>query len=195
MGFDQLLPLTLFNDESKGYLIDDCCIFGVEIFVIKHTSKGECLSLMKQPVHSTFTWSIQNFSSLDRESCKSQVFATGGHKWYVKLKEMLCNQAGGPGWWLYYCVFNYICLRRALLVYPKGNSTFEGKSLSIFLTLEDSETLPSGRTMYAEFTLRVRDQLFGKHLEKNGQLKFLYKLMFLFIFLLSREGGNCFYSC
>ncbi|KAJ6865278.1 hypothetical protein NC651_035754 [Populus alba x Populus x berolinensis] len=95
MGFDQLLPLTLFNDESKGYLIDDCCLFGAEIFVIKHTSNGECLSLVKQPVHSTFTWNIQNFSALDRESCKSQVFDAGGHKWYVKFKEMLCNQAGG----------------------------------------------------------------------------------------------------
>lgn len=93
MGFDQLLPLTLFNDESKGYLIDDCCTFGAEIFVIKHTSKGECLSLMKQPSHSSFTWSIQKFSALDQESCKSQVFATGGHKWYVKLKEMLCARA------------------------------------------------------------------------------------------------------
>lgn len=141
MGFDQLLPLTLFKDESKGYLIDDCCIFGAEIFVIKHTSKGECLSLMKQPSHSSFTWSIQNFSALDQESCKSQVFATGGHKW-------------------------------TLLVYPKGNSTFKGKSLSIFLTLEDSETLPSGRTMYAEFTLRVRDQLFGKHVEKTANCHF-----------------------
>lgn len=62
--------------------------------------------------------------------------------------------------------------RRTLLVYPKGNSTEEGKSLSIFLAMEDSETLPSGRTTYALYMLRVRDQLFGKHFEKEGQFKF-----------------------
>jgi speckle-type POZ protein len=89
LGFDQLIPLTIFNDESKGYLIDDCCIFGAEIFVIKPTGKGECLTLVNQPVSDTFTWKIQNFSALDQESYKSQVFSFGGYKWYVRLNEML----------------------------------------------------------------------------------------------------------
>jgi speckle-type POZ protein len=63
-----------------------------------------------------------------------------------------------------------ICFqRRALLVYPKGNSTEKGKSLSIYLKMEDFETLPCGRTTYAEYMLRVKDQLFGKHIEKKGQ--------------------------
>ncbi|KAJ6714710.1 TRAF-LIKE FAMILY PROTEIN [Salix viminalis] len=141
LGFDQLLPLTLFNDESKGYLIDDCCIFGAEIFVIKHTSKGECLSLMKQPVNGRFTWRIPNFSALQQISCKSGEFFAGGHKW-------------------------------ALVVYPKGNSSEKGKSLSIYLFLEDRETFSSGRTMYAEFTLRMRDQLFGQHFEKKANCHF-----------------------
>ncbi|KAH8513742.1 hypothetical protein H0E87_006854 [Populus deltoides] len=141
LGFDQLIPLTIFNDESKGYLIDDRCIFGAEIFVIKPTGKGECLTLVKQPVSDTFTWKIQNFSALDQESYKSQVFSFGG----------------------------------ALLVYPKGNSTEKGKSLSIYLKMEDFETLPCGRTTYAEYMLRVRDQLFGNHIEKKdwGHLNFM----------------------
>lgn len=141
LGFDQLLPLSIFHDESKGYLIDDRCIFGAEIFVIKPTGKGECLSMVKEPVNSTFTWKIQNFSTLAKKSLKSQVFCFGGHKW-------------------------------TLLVYPKGNSTEEGKSLSIFLAMEDCETLPSGRTTYALYMLRVRDQLFGKHFEKEANCHF-----------------------
>ncbi|KAH8513724.1 hypothetical protein H0E87_006838 [Populus deltoides] len=145
LGFDQLIPLTIFNDESKGYLIDDRCIFGAEIFVIKPTGKGECLTLVKQPVSDTFTWKIQNFSALDQESYKSQVFSFGGYKW-------------------------------ALLVYPKGNSTEKGKSLSIYLKMEDFETLPCGRTTYAEYMLRVRDQLFGNHIEKKAYSHFSYSI-------------------
>ncbi|KAG6780860.1 hypothetical protein POTOM_013739 [Populus tomentosa] len=141
LGFDQLIPLTIFNDESKGYLIDDRCIFGAEIFVIKPAGKGECLTLVKQPVIDTYTWKIQHFSARDQESYKSEVFSFGGHKW-------------------------------ALLVYPKGNSTEKGKSLSIYLEMEDFETLPCGRTTYAEYMLRVRDQLFGKHIEKKAYSHF-----------------------
>ncbi|KAF9685619.1 hypothetical protein SADUNF_Sadunf03G0073400 [Salix dunnii] len=59
-----------------------------------------------------------------------------------------------------------------LMVYPKGNSTEEGKSLSMYLAMEDCETLPSGRTTYALYMLRVRDQLFGKHVEKEANCHF-----------------------
>ncbi|CAK7355964.1 unnamed protein product [Dovyalis caffra] len=142
LGFDQLIPLTVFNDESKGYLIDDCCIFGAEIFVIKHTGKGGCLSLKEVPVRkNTFSYSFQNFSALDQQFYKSQVFTIGGHKW-------------------------------ALLVHPKGNLTEKCKSLSIYLALEDCESIPCGRTIYAEFMLRVKDRLFGNHLEKEANCHF-----------------------
>lgn len=141
IGFDQLLPLKTFNDASNGYLVDDCCIFGVELFVLKHTGKGECLSMIKQPSTTTFTWTIQDFAALDQESCRSQVFPAGRHNW-------------------------------TLVVFPVGDSTEKGKSLSLYLALEDYESLSFGRNIYAEFTLRVRDQLSGNHLEKEAHCHF-----------------------
>ena len=43
MGFDKLIPLDEFTDASRGYLIDDTCVFAAEVFVFKETRicKGE----------------------------------------------------------------------------------------------------------------------------------------------------------
>ncbi|KAG8480810.1 hypothetical protein CXB51_025554 [Gossypium anomalum] len=40
-GFDQLIPIRSFNDVSNGYLLDDTCVFGAEVFITKETSSGE----------------------------------------------------------------------------------------------------------------------------------------------------------
>ncbi|XP_059654607.1 ubiquitin C-terminal hydrolase 12-like [Cornus florida] len=47
-GFDQFLSLDAFNNRSNGYLVNDCCVFGAEVFVIKYAGKGECLSMKKE---------------------------------------------------------------------------------------------------------------------------------------------------
>lgn len=33
MGFDQFIPFESFGDGSNGYLINDTCVFGAELFV------------------------------------------------------------------------------------------------------------------------------------------------------------------
>uniref|UniRef100_A0A2N9EPX9 MATH domain-containing protein n=1 Tax=Fagus sylvatica TaxID=28930 RepID=A0A2N9EPX9_FAGSY len=38
-GFAKFLPLDTFNNESHGYLVTDCCIFGVEVFVYERSRK------------------------------------------------------------------------------------------------------------------------------------------------------------
>ncbi|XP_065871255.1 uncharacterized protein [Euphorbia lathyris] len=80
-GFDQVLPLNVFNDASNGYLIDDCCIFGAEVFVLAPINKGVCVSLVKELVNnSTYTWNVQIQNSagvVKQESCISEVFVIG----------------------------------------------------------------------------------------------------------------------
>ena len=83
-GFDQLLSLQTFNDASNGYLFNDCCVFGAEIFVIKPTGKGELLSMVKKPANGSLTWKIRAFSKLDRMSY-SKAFTAGGRSWYAAL--------------------------------------------------------------------------------------------------------------
>ncbi|CAL5329410.1 unnamed protein product [Camellia sinensis] len=135
-GFDQLLPLDTFTDPSNGYLLDDCCVFGAEVFVIKYNGKGECASMMKDPVKNTFTWNISKFSAIDKDFLFSEEFVVGGRKW-------------------------------KLWFYPKGKANAKWKSSSLFLVLADSETLPSERKLYAEYKLRIKDQVKGNHFEKE----------------------------
>ncbi|KAK3040999.1 hypothetical protein RJ639_029109, partial [Escallonia herrerae] len=81
-GFD-LLSLEKFRDTSNGYLKDDSCEFGVEVYVVEHTGKGESLSIIKNPRNNTFTWEIFNFSTVYEEGLWSKEFTICGHKWYV----------------------------------------------------------------------------------------------------------------
>ncbi|KAJ4823608.1 hypothetical protein Tsubulata_026487 [Turnera subulata] len=48
-GFDQLIQLAKFNDANSGYLVEDTCVFGVEVYVTKErsTGNGECLKMIQ----------------------------------------------------------------------------------------------------------------------------------------------------
>ncbi|XP_037493686.1 uncharacterized protein LOC119370159 [Jatropha curcas] len=127
-GFDQFVLHDAFNDSSNGYLIDDRCVFGAEVFVVECTGKGERMSIVKELSNNAFTWKVQSWQS--KENLKSQVLDISGLK--------------------------------CLSLYPNGNATEKGKSFSMYLVLEDSET-----KLNAEYILRVRDQLSEKHHEKE----------------------------
>ncbi|KAL7166585.1 hypothetical protein ACSBR2_037286 [Camellia fascicularis] len=83
-GFAQLLPLSTFNDADNGYLICDTCVFGVEVFVINYTGRGQSINILKE-LDRTYTWKIDNFSSLDGEKQYSDVFIFGNRKWNLRL--------------------------------------------------------------------------------------------------------------
>ncbi|KAJ4981772.1 hypothetical protein NE237_032609 [Protea cynaroides] len=139
-GFDRFMTLKEFNDPTKGYLVNDTCVFGAEVFVHKEslTGNGECLSMTAEPLTCNHTWKIERFSQLDKESYLSPVFTTGDLKWEI-------------------------------IFYPKGNAEEEGKSLSLFLKLDDITTFLPDRGVYLDFQLRVVDQINGKHKENKLQ--------------------------
>ncbi|XP_058191576.1 uncharacterized protein LOC131308639 [Rhododendron vialii] len=136
-GFDHFLPLDTINDASKGYLVDGCCVFGAEVFVLKHTGKGESASMVKDPANNIFTWRIDKFSAIDQDVVCSEEFVVGEHKWEL------------------------------VLLRPQGHSSSKGKSLSLFLQLADCTTLPFDRRVYADCMLRIRDEVHGHHMERE----------------------------
>ncbi|TQD83531.1 hypothetical protein C1H46_030912 [Malus baccata] len=133
-GFDQFLSHKVFNEASNGFLIDDNCVFGAEVFVSKEsmTGKGESLSMVKDPVMYKNIWRIDNFSKLDGESYDSKVFTAGDQKWKMQL-------------------------------YPKGKGNGIGTHLALYLALAEPKSLPPACKIYAEFTLRLLDQVNGRH--------------------------------
>ncbi|XP_059653035.1 ubiquitin C-terminal hydrolase 12-like isoform X2 [Cornus florida] len=44
-GFDKFLSHEDFQNPWNGYLVDDNCVFGAEVFVMKYPGKVECLSM------------------------------------------------------------------------------------------------------------------------------------------------------
>ncbi|CAK9163534.1 unnamed protein product [Ilex paraguariensis] len=81
-GFAKLLSLDTFKDASKGYLIDDSCMFGVEVYVIKPTGRGECLSLKEETYDNSYSWEIKKIAEIKEERLFSEPFTIGEHKWF-----------------------------------------------------------------------------------------------------------------
>ncbi|KAM0988029.1 hypothetical protein ACFX13_012255 [Malus domestica] len=86
-GFDQFLSHKAFTEASNGFLIDDTCVLGAEVFVPKErsTGKGECLSLVKDPVMYKNTSRIDNVSKLDAKSYDLKIFIARDQKWKMQL--------------------------------------------------------------------------------------------------------------
>jgi len=82
-GFDKFIPTGTFSDASNGYLMEDTCMFGADVFVSKErrSGRGECLSMIKDATSSKHVWKIENFSKLDKESYDSNAFFAGDRKW------------------------------------------------------------------------------------------------------------------
>jgi hypothetical protein len=90
-----LIPLQELL-KSSNFLVDDSCVFGVEILKIdvstpeklmiaglfekKATTVQNLFVQKKGFIKGTYTWTINNFPGLD--FVRSSTFEVGGHKWY-----------------------------------------------------------------------------------------------------------------
>ncbi|XP_061993361.1 uncharacterized protein LOC133711222 [Rosa rugosa] len=142
-GFDKLISVKDFTDDSNGYLVDDTCVFGAEVFVCKErrTGKGECLSRIQNPSTYKYVWKIDNFLKTDAVCHCSEAFSAGNQKWKIEL-------------------------------YPKGINKGKGSHVSLFFKLANPETLPPGSKIYADYTLRIQDQIHFKHDHGRGSASF-----------------------
>lgn len=82
-GFRAFISLDTFMDASNGYLVDDACIFGVEIFtVIPCQTTRESLHALESIGHE-YTWKIRKFSKVNKETYHEKSFLAGGYKWCI----------------------------------------------------------------------------------------------------------------
>ncbi|KAL5755880.1 hypothetical protein ACOSQ2_020626 [Xanthoceras sorbifolium] len=92
-GISKFIDFSTFSSPANGYLFDDTCIFGVEVFVVKNTSKERRLSMIQYPATYYHTWKVNNFSSLVKEEYKSESF--GCYKWNILLYPNGCVEGKG----------------------------------------------------------------------------------------------------
>ncbi|KAF3963818.1 hypothetical protein CMV_011832 [Castanea mollissima] len=133
--YDQIRDNYLtIEDASNGYLVDDTCVFGAEVFVSKQRSmdKGECLELIKESITNKFAFRIENYSRLTADDYDSNSFNVGNYKWKIWLS-------------------------------PNGKGIGMGSYNSLNLALANKSNLSAGMKIFAEFTMRILDQINGRH--------------------------------
>ncbi|TKY61802.1 Ubiquitin carboxyl-terminal hydrolase 12 [Spatholobus suberectus] len=80
-GIAKFIDIDIFNDPSNGYLMDDTCVFGAEVFVVKTTNKGDCLSMFHGPITCSHSWKFDRFSYTFLDKYESESFVGGNYKW------------------------------------------------------------------------------------------------------------------
>ncbi|CAA3018738.1 probable inactive serine threonine- kinase fnkC [Olea europaea subsp. europaea] len=81
-GFSKFIVKETLTNPSNGYLVDDTCVFGAEVFVAKNKGIRECLSFLKVTDSCKRELKISKFSELENE-WYSEEFNDGDHKWKV----------------------------------------------------------------------------------------------------------------
>ncbi|XP_071736812.1 uncharacterized protein [Rutidosis leptorrhynchoides] len=128
-GFEKLMTVRFFKDSKNGFLLNDSCVFGAEVFVVPaYATKDRCLTMIKPPSYmNTHTWKIDNFSAVTDDELQSEIFKIGKLKWKLSL-------------------------------YPKGLKDGLGTHISLFLGVHDASSFPNDWRVYADFTLRLKSQ-------------------------------------
>ncbi|CAA3018739.1 probable inactive serine threonine- kinase fnkC [Olea europaea subsp. europaea] len=88
-GFSKFIVKETLTNPSNGYLVDDTCVFGAEVFVAKNKGIRECLSFLKVTDSCKRELKISKFSELENE-WYSEEFNDGDHKWYWSAKGKSC---------------------------------------------------------------------------------------------------------
>ncbi|KAI3702333.1 hypothetical protein L6452_28068 [Arctium lappa] len=90
-GFDKLISLESFNKSENGYLVNDSCVFGAEVFAVTvYAQKDRILSMTKPPeLMSTHTWTIENFLTVTENDLYSEIFKVGKVKWYISIYSII----------------------------------------------------------------------------------------------------------
>lgn len=124
-GIDKLISLKEFTDASNGYLVNDDCVVGAEVFICseKRAAKAEFLSKSYYSFTYKHFWNVENFSKLDA-ILDSEPFTVGNKKWKIVL-------------------------------HPKEDSNGKCTHISLVLALADPETLPPCSKTRVEISLRI----------------------------------------
>ena len=83
-GLSKFISLEDFNAPASGFLVNDTCFIGAEVYVIQSPSICESLSMLNfdDDISFKYTWKLTGFSGLVDECCYSDEFAFGNYKWY-----------------------------------------------------------------------------------------------------------------
>lgn len=140
--------MSLDDLKSKGFLIEDCCMFGATLpdQQTERPGTAESFSLIEKPLNNKVTWMMTKFSSFDPEQAhQSNEFIVGNRKWRIE-------------------------------VHPRGYEEGKGESFSVYLMGKGCiNNAPKTKT-FAKYKLRVLDQVNRNHVEATSSCLFYEEL-------------------
>lgn len=87
-GFSKFITSQDFEEPTNGFLVDDTCFFGVEVFSTEGPrlcQLDECLSISEVVnISGKYVWEVNQFSELE-EDHYSDEFCIGGYTWYARI--------------------------------------------------------------------------------------------------------------
>ncbi|GAB4852802.1 hypothetical protein Ancab_040562 [Ancistrocladus abbreviatus] len=83
-GISRVLSLSNFTNTSNGFLMNDCCMFRVEVTTMNTIAQNACLRALNAQRDNTFSWPIQHFSKLNEDEYSDQ-FTMEGHSWKLLI--------------------------------------------------------------------------------------------------------------
>lgn len=178
-GLPKFLSHNTFKEASNGYLVDDKCVLGAEIFIVQRQAIGECLSMVKSNDLFKRQWNICNFSKL-RKDWLSEEFTVGGYKWYFFAQNCMFYT---------YCsvvpsLILLIFLCRQLKLYPKGEADNKECDIAIYLHSVDSNNFDHHQKLKAKHNINLKNQKNGGHKKlscKANNIVFFFKTLISFL--------------
>ncbi|CAH8257620.1 unnamed protein product [Arabidopsis lyrata] len=129
------LRFFVYNKKKTSTLLKGGeCEFGVDVIVSSPLTNWEILSFDEKLSYPKFSWSVENFSQLKEK------------EFYTSKRFSI----GGREWFLE--------------LYPRGNARANGKYLSVYHNLADSETLKPDEKIFTQVHVRVLNPLGSNHL-------------------------------
>ncbi|CAA7017209.1 unnamed protein product [Microthlaspi erraticum] len=143
-GFGQFIPLSTLYNTNEGYIMNDTCSFGAEIFALNPTEQQEKVTFIPNPPYigermcedsspdNVFAWRIHHFSTLEDKFYFSDEFLAGGRYWRLG--------------------FN-----------PKGNGGGRPHALPLFLYAEGFKPDAVATNSWGAVNLRLKNQRSSNH--------------------------------
>ncbi|KAL3641564.1 hypothetical protein CASFOL_012379 [Castilleja foliolosa] len=127
-GFEKFISKKDLTDPLNGYMFEDKCVFGAEVFVNENKAVTECMLLKSVDKDLPYKreFKISNFSTL-KGQWVSEKFTFGGHEWMIQ-------------------------------VYPNGSGEGAGQCLSIYLHHVVSDNCSSSERVRPCYTIRIKHQ-------------------------------------
>ncbi|KAL5539703.1 hypothetical protein UlMin_044567 [Ulmus minor] len=159
-GIPKFIDHETFNNPSDGYLVNDCCTFGVEVFIVKKTFKAESISMIRSPVRCKFFWKFDGVSRTNKEVNETKmVFGADGVVRTINMDVYESKQFYGADY------------KWSFLFWPNGikkDAQIWNNYITVGLKLDTSD-FPPGKKLLVDYTLRMKDQNDNDHYEQSDK--------------------------